>query len=101
MRRFTSLLAFACLFLPGAIPLSAQSAKSADAALPKDINPDSRNRLPSIKREDLDERAKKSYDAALANFPGSPQAMGAAIRLHGNPVGNIQVESPLGQALMQ
>jgi 4-carboxymuconolactone decarboxylase len=101
MRRFTSVLAFASLFLPPAILVSAQGTKGVDGALPKDVYPDSGNRLPLIKREALDEPAKKAYDAAVANFAGAPQAMGAAIRLHGNPVGNIQLESPVGQALMQ
>src|SRR6202521_332537 len=101
MRRFTSLLAFAPLLFPPAIPIFAQDIKSVEGALPKDVYPDSRNRLPLIKREDLDERAKKTYDAAVAGFAGAPQAMGAEIRLHGNPVSNAQLESPLGQALMQ
>ena len=101
MRRLTSVLAFASLFLPPAIPVSAQGTKGVDGALPKDVYPDSGNRLPLIKREALDEPAKKAFDAAVASFAGAPQAMGAAIRLHGNPVNNIQLESPLGQALMQ
>jgi 4-carboxymuconolactone decarboxylase len=39
---------------------------SADSAatLPKDIFPETRNRLPAINREDLDEAGKKLYDAA-------------------------------------
>jgi 4-carboxymuconolactone decarboxylase len=101
MRQFTSLLAFASLFFFPAIPISAQDTRSADGALPKDVYPDSRSRLPLIKREDVDERAKKTYDAAVASYAGAPPAMGAAIRLHGNPVSNAQLESPLGQALMQ
>src|SRR5579859_170359 len=101
MRRFTSVLAFAWLLLPPAIPIPAQGTRSAEGALPKDVYPDSRNRLPLIKREDLDERAKKAYDAAVSSFAGAPPAMGAAIRLHANPVSNAQLESPLGQALMQ
>jgi 4-carboxymuconolactone decarboxylase len=101
MGRFVSLFAFASLFSFPAIPIFAQGAKGVDDKLPKDVYPDSRNRLPLIKREDLDERAKKAYDVAVANFAGAPPAMGAAIRLHGNPVSNAQLESPLGQALMQ
>src|SRR5579863_3441392 len=101
MRRFTSFLAFAPLLLHVTIRVFAQDANSFEGALPKDVHPDSRNRLPLIKREDLDERAKKAYDAAVSSFPGAPQAMGAEIRLHGNPVSNAQLESPLGQALMQ
>jgi 4-carboxymuconolactone decarboxylase len=95
MRQFMSLLAFVSLLLFPTVAMSAQD------AIPKDIYPDSRNRLPLIKREDVDERAKKTYDAAVANYAGAPPAMGAVIRLHGNPVSNAQLESPLGQALMQ
>lgn len=95
MRQFMSLLAFVSLLLFPTVAMSAQD------ALPKDVYPDSRNRLPLIKREDVDERAKKTYDAAVASYAGAPPAMGAVIRLHGNPVSNAQIESPLGQALMQ
>lgn len=35
--------------------------------LPKDVYPDSRNRLPLAKREDLDEEGKRAYDAAVSN----------------------------------
>lgn len=95
MRQFMSLLAFVSLLLFPTVAMSAQD------ALPKDVYPDSRNRLPLIKREDVDERAKKTYDAAVASYAGAPPAMGAVIRLHGNPISNAQIESPLGQALMQ
>jgi len=91
MRQITSLLAFVSLLLFPTVAMSAQD------ALPNDIYPDSRNRLPLIKREDVDERAKKTYDAAVASYAGAPPAMGAVIRLHGNPVSNAQLESPLGQ----
>ena len=95
MRQLTSLLEFASLLLFPAIAICAQD------ALPKDVYPDSRNRLRSIKREDVEERARKTYDAAVASYAGALPAMGAALRLHGNPVSNAQLESPLGQALMQ
>ncbi|MGH9786650.1 MAG: carboxymuconolactone decarboxylase family protein [Terriglobia bacterium] len=56
-------------------PLAAQEAPSADkqarekyvASLPKDVHPDSGNRLPLIKREELDEELKKVYDATTSN----------------------------------
>ena len=95
MRQLTSLVEFASLLLFPSIAISAQD------ALPKDVYPDSRNRLPSIKREDVEERARKTYDAAVASYAGALPAMGAALRLHGNPISNAQLESPLGQALMQ
>ena len=51
--------------------LSPQTDSSADVksspasvgTLPKDIYPDSGNRLPPVKREELDELGKKLYDA--------------------------------------
>src|SRR5262245_48871279 len=47
--------------------LSGQSGKSAQAptrstTLPSDIQPDSLNRLPVVKREQMDENGKKAYD---------------------------------------
>ena len=95
MTRFMSVSVIALLSLFATIRICAQD------TLPKDINPDSRNRLPLIKREDLDDAGKRAYDAAVANFAGAPQAMGNAIRLHGTPGIIPQTESPLGMALMQ
>ncbi len=68
--------------------------------LPKDIFPDSRNRLPLIKREGLDERGKKAYDDTAASSPsGLPQGV-AAIRLHGSGV-DVRWASPLGRQLTE
>ena len=71
-----------------------------EGALPRDVSPDSRNRLPLIKPEGVNERAKRTYDNAVANFAGA-EARGAAIRLHASPVTNLQMESPVGLALLQ
>jgi 4-carboxymuconolactone decarboxylase len=101
MRRFARTLAFASLLLFPALTISAQEFRGVEGALPKDVDPDSRNRLPLIKREDMDERGKKAYDTAVAGYAGAPPAMGVEIRLHGHPVNNVQLESPLGHALMQ
>jgi 4-carboxymuconolactone decarboxylase len=95
MKRFISVPAIGLLSLFATIRTYAQD------TLPKDINPDSRNRLPLIKREDLDDAGKKAHDAAVASFAGAPQAMGAEIRLHGTPGIIPQTESPLGMPLMQ
>jgi len=95
MQRFISVPAVGLLSLFATIRICAQD------TLPKDINPDSRNRLPLIKRLDLDDAGKKAYDAAVASFAGAPQAMGAEIRLHGTPGIIPQTESPLGMPLMQ
>ena len=68
--------------------------------LPKDVFSDSRNRLPMIKREGLDERGKKAYDDAAASNPsGLPQGV-AAIRLHGSGV-DVRWASPLGRRLTE
>jgi 4-carboxymuconolactone decarboxylase len=95
MKRFLSVPVIGLLSLFATIRICAQD------TLPKDINPDSRNRLPLIKREDLDDAGKKAYDAAIASFAGAPQAMGNAIRLQGTPGIIPQTESPLGMPLMQ
>jgi len=101
MRRLASALACAPLFFLPILTISAQETRGVEGALPKDVNPDSRNRLSLIRREDLDEKGKKAYDAAVAGFAGALPAMGAEIRLHGHPVNNVQLESPVGHALMQ
>src|SRR6476620_4903224 len=44
-----------------------RSSEASTATLPKDVYPDSRNRLPLIKRENLDERGKKVYDESVAD----------------------------------
>lgn len=101
MNRFASAVALAPLLLFPALTNFGQPVTGVQSTLPKDINPDSRNRLSLIRREDLDERRKKAYDAAVASYAGAAPAIGAEIRLHGRPINNIQLESPLGHALMQ
>ena len=73
-----------------------------DEALPKDVFPDSRNRLTLIKREDLDERGRKAYDESVAaSTSGSAVPEGvAAIRLHGSAV-DVRWASPLGRRLTE
>ena len=46
----------------GASGRRAATGEQSAASLPKDVYPDSRNRLPRVKREDLDEYGKKVYD---------------------------------------
>lgn len=71
-----------------------------EATLPSDIFPDSRSRLPLVKREDLDERARKAYDeAASASSSGVPQGA-AAVRLHASGV-DVRWASPLGRRLTE
>ena len=55
-----------CVIGLAALPsvAAAQSANAApSAALPPDVNRESRNRLPPLKREDLDQAGKALYDA--------------------------------------
>ena len=101
MREFKSVSVIVLLSLFVAIRVAAQGIGNAEDAMPKDVYPDSRSRLPSIQMESLSERAKRAYEEAAAIFPGAPQAMGAALRLHGTPGIIPQAESPLGLALMQ
>src|SRR6266705_5317359 len=96
MKRFLTVAAMMLLLtLSTAIRISAQ-----ESALPKDIFPDSRNRLPLLKPENVSERLKRTYDNAAANFAGA-EARGALIRLHASPVTNLQMESPTGLDLSQ
>ena len=72
---------------------------SSDGALPSDVFPESRSRLPLIKREDLDEPRKKAYDDASSSGSGVPQGL-AAIRLHGSGV-DVRWESSVGRRLAE
>lgn len=79
---------------------SARAAIEPEGALPKDVFADSRNRLPLIRRESLDERGKKAYDdAAAASSAGVPEGA-AEIRLHGSGV-DVRWASPLGRRLTE
>jgi 4-carboxymuconolactone decarboxylase len=48
---------------------SARTADSAETPLPKDVYPDSRNRFPTVKREDLDDEGKKVFDEMSRQKP--------------------------------
>ena len=78
------------------IPLSAQSTGD----LPKDVYPDSRSRLPLVKRENLSEPGKKAYDTAAANAPSGRPDGAVAIRLHRSGA-DLRWESPVGRALSE
>jgi 4-carboxymuconolactone decarboxylase len=94
----------------GELNLSAQASSGNDGkavlesegAVPKDVFPDSRNRLPLIKREGLDERGRKAYDDAVAashSGSGAPQGV-AAILLRGSGV-DVRWASPLGRRMTE
>jgi 4-carboxymuconolactone decarboxylase len=94
MKRFT-ILAVAVITVLAANRVFAQN-----DPLPSDVSMDSRNRLPLLKPENATERAKQTYDNAMANFAGA-QPKGPSIRLHASPVVNLQMQSPVGMALSQ
>src|SRR5579871_1674941 len=68
--------------------------------LPSDVLPDSRNRLPLVKPENATERARRSYENAMANSAGAQQK-GASMRLKASPVIKIKMKSPVGMDLSQ
>src|SRR6266581_5343577 len=62
---------------------SGKSLRGAGGTLPKDIYPDTGNRFPAIKREELDETGKKLYDTR----GGGADSFGpGAIRIYNPPV---------------
>ncbi len=70
-------------------------------ALPEDVYPDSRNRLPLVKREDLTEERQKIYDeAAAATDPLHGLQGEVGIRLH-SVIDDVRFESPLGRSLTE
>jgi len=85
----------------GALFEQAAPGGSVDAALPKDVYPDSLNRLPMVRRDDLDERGKKAFDEAAGGAGSARGPQGAAaIRLHGSGT-NVRWASPLGRQLTE
>jgi 4-carboxymuconolactone decarboxylase len=73
LRHFAVLLLAAALLGPAARPLLAQTPPRMESQMPSDIDPQSGFRLPLLKREDLDETARKTYDSAAtpgANIAG-------------------------------
>ncbi len=77
------------------------AAAESEGTLPKDVSADSRNRLPLIRREDMDDRGKKAYDDARSanSVSGVPQGA-AEIRLHGTGV-DVRWASPLGRQITE
>jgi len=69
------LIATFLIIFAGALKLPAQDAPAVDreswenyvSSLPKDIHPDSGNRLPLINRSELVEEGKKAFDATVSN----------------------------------
>jgi 4-carboxymuconolactone decarboxylase len=93
MKSTSSIAAFLGFVLAGCAATGPQrdetSGGSTMTALPKDIYPESRSRLPLLKREALDEQGKRVYDSVLD--PKRPTLAGfqgpAGIWLHSPRVG--------------
>ena len=62
------------------------SSQTSARTLPPDIDPDSLNRLPLVRREDLDDLGKKLYDAVVADSRSVGLQGPVGIRLHSPPV---------------
>ena len=83
-----------------------QATSQATAAeYPDDVYPDSRNRLPLIQREEMDEQGQKAYDAAVSNPRSLAGLQGpAGIRLHSARAREseyLRYESDLGRRLTE
>ena len=74
-------------------------------SLPSDIDPDSRNRLPLVNRDDLDEAGKRAYDATAGNTRSIARLRGpAGIRLHSprsRELEYLRYETELGRRLTE
>lgn len=67
------------LVLGGLVVLGAAAVSAQRPSYPPDIDPESGNRLPLVKRADLDEYGKKVYDDNLA--PGRTSLLGGPVSL--------------------
>lgn len=101
MKRSITIAATTLLALVSVLGASRTFAQ--DDALPKDVNPYSRNRLSLLKPDNASEQARRIYSIAMANFAGAPP-IGPLMRLHGSPDQSpldLQMISPLGLSVSQ
>ena len=98
-----TLLGIQSLFADGALLEIEGTAVVAPAAaggrLPDDVNPESRSRLPPIRREELDPARRAAWDAAAGGPDGAP-AGAAALRLHGSGA-SLRFAAPMGRRLTE
>ncbi|MEE8177805.1 MAG: hypothetical protein V3T65_07405 [Acidobacteriota bacterium] len=84
---------------------AASQVQASAAAYPDDVYPDSRNRLPLVQREDMDERGQTAYDSAVSNPRSIAGLQGpAGIRLHSARAREseyLRYESDLGRRLTE
>jgi 4-carboxymuconolactone decarboxylase len=72
----------------------------AQLALPRDVHPDTRNRLPPLKPDELNAQMRKAYDAAVASSPASKPEGVVAIRLHRSGV-DVRWDAAIGRRLSE
>src|ERR1700688_2098695 len=77
------MLLIAMIATAGAQSKAGAPASAGSAALPADIQPDSLNRLPVVKREQMDEEGKRAYDLSAGGAGKTVQPTGpGAIALY-------------------
>ena len=81
-----------------ASPQQAPSDRNGEETLPNDVYPQSRNRLPAINRDNLDDRGRKAYDEAVRSAAAS---RGPEVRRSGTPQVNVRWASPVGRQLTE
>jgi 4-carboxymuconolactone decarboxylase len=84
--------------LTGVEPATLQTASG--EALPSDVNPLTRNRLPPVTRADLNDQMKKAYDAAIAGRGERAPEGVQAIRLHRSGV-DVRWDARIGRRLSE
>src|SRR4029077_15773733 len=81
-------------------PASPTGPGVAEAPLPRDVHPQTRNRLPPVEAARLNDRMKKAYADTVAAAPGgNPQGV-AAIRLHRSGV-DVRWDARIGRRLSE
>lgn len=75
-------------------PAPGRIAAPVAAPLPPDVYPDSRNRLPAPKREDMDEYGKKVYDQLMQGKPLSDGSLRAGFLPANTPQASVRLYSP-------
>ena len=99
--KFNCLLALTLTTCTIWLAASAPAVAQGGPGLPSDVYADSKNRLPLLMRDELDDKHKQSYDAAYARTNSVEGLHGmAGIILHGSS-GNIRFESPAGRRLIK
>jgi 4-carboxymuconolactone decarboxylase len=79
-------------------PVAAQVDRA--GALPADVHPVSRSRLPPIQREELDPARRAAYDDAKRDGSAGVLMGAAALRLHGSGT-DLRFSGPLGRRLTE